>query len=252
MSEADVAYGALEELWAQLYAEIEGARFERRGDLDVAICPGFSVPPFNAAWVVSDTRAAAGSLPEVLAEIEASGEQPWVQCRQGQSLVPAAARELGLSEEVRLPCMVAGPGELQDVDSDLEVALIADEDVAEAVDVLAAAFEEPRRLFERFAAPVLRLQGARWYTGRRDGELVSTAVGAVTLGAVGIFNVATLPAHGRRGYGGALTVRAARDGFGDGAELAYLQSSQAGYELYRQLGFREVDEYLVLTRPHGG
>jgi ribosomal protein S18 acetylase RimI-like enzyme len=93
------------------------------------------------------------------------------------------------------------------------------------------------------------MQGARWYVGRIDGRIVATALGLTAGGATGIFNVATKPEHRRRGYGSALTLRAARDGFADGAELAYLQSTPDGHVVYRRLGFREVDEYVVLSRP---
>ena len=34
-----------------------------------------------------------------------------------------------------------------------------------------------------------------------------------------------------------------------GAELAYLQSSAMGHGVYRRLGFRDVEEYCLLTRP---
>lgn len=51
------------------------------------------------------------------------------------------------------------------------------------------------------------------------------------------------------GYGPALTAQAARDGFAAGAELAWLQSSAMGHSVYRRLGFRDVETYLLLTRP---
>ena len=115
--------------------------------------------------------------------------------------------------------------------------------------MLAHAFDEPRDLFARFHAPVPRVAEARWYVGRLDGRIVSSALGITTGEATGIFNVATLPEHRRRGYGAASTVRAALDGFADGAELAYLHSSPGGHGVYRRLGFRDVDEYVVQTRP---
>jgi hypothetical protein len=40
-----------------------------------------------------------------------------------------------------------------------------------------------------------------------------------------------------------------RDGFEAGSELAFLQSSEIGHGVYRRLGFRDVEEYVLLTRP---
>jgi hypothetical protein len=50
-------------------------------------------------------------------------------------------------------------------------------------------------------------------------------------------------------YGAALTSRVVRDGFEAGSELAFLQSSEIGHGVYRRLGFRDVEEYVLLTRP---
>jgi hypothetical protein len=43
-SEAEAAHRALAAIWSRLTEEIEGARFEERGDLVVAIAPGFPFP----------------------------------------------------------------------------------------------------------------------------------------------------------------------------------------------------------------
>ena len=45
---------------------------------------------------------------------------------------------------------------------------------------------------------------------------------------VGIFNVATPSGHRRRGYGGAITAHAVHAAFADGADLAWLQTTEIG------------------------
>ncbi|MGB0094760.1 MAG: hypothetical protein WBP81_19785 [Solirubrobacteraceae bacterium] len=51
----------------------------------------------------------------------------------------------------------------------------------------------------------------------------------MTIGeAVGIFNVASLEHHRRRGYGAAISTRAARDAMHAGASWAWLQSWDCG------------------------
>jgi predicted GNAT family acetyltransferase len=114
---------------------------------------------------------------------------------------------------------------------------------------LTDAFDEPGEVFARIGEAALATPGARWYVGRVDGAVVSAGLGVTGAKATGIFNVATTAAQRRRGHGSALTARAARDGFAEGAGLAYLQASAAGHSSYRRIGFRDVDEYVVLQRP---
>jgi len=66
---------------------------------------------------------------------------------------------------------------------------------------------------------------------------------------VGIFNVATPPEHRGHGYGAAITAQAIHDGFAAGAELSWLQSSAMGESVYRRLGFRAVESYVLFYRP---
>jgi ribosomal protein S18 acetylase RimI-like enzyme len=245
--DALAAHRALADAWDRLFAEIDGARFERRSGLVVAICPGIPVPPFNGPWVVEDSRAAAEALPAALTEVETAGEAPFVLTRSGDRHVTAAARALGLTEAGRLPMLVARAVGLRQTDETLDVSEIAPEEVGAALDVLTEAFGEPRDVFARIGDAALAA-GARWYVGRVEGAVVSTGLGLTVADATGIFNVATAPEHRRRGHGSALTARAARDGFEDGAVLAYLQASPAGHASYRRLGFRDVDEYVVLQR----
>jgi ribosomal protein S18 acetylase RimI-like enzyme len=245
--DARTAYRALADAWARLFAEVDGARLERRAGLLVAICPGIPVPPFNGPWVVEDSPAAVAALPAALRDVAAAGEEPFVLTRSGDRHVTAAARALGLTEAGRLPVLVARAAELRETEATLDVSTIAPREVAAALDVLTEAFAEPRDVFARIGDAALAA-GARWYAGRVDGAVVSTGLGLAVGGATGIFNVATAPEHRRRGHGSALTARAARDGFADGAVLAYLQASPAGHSSYRRLGFRDVDEYVVLRR----
>jgi ribosomal protein S18 acetylase RimI-like enzyme len=79
--------------------------------------------------------------------------------------------------------------------------------------------------------------------GEVGGEPVTTGLGFTFGGSVSIFDIATLPAHRRRGYGAAVTVQAIRDGLSSGASWAWLQSSAAGLSVYERLGFRTVESW---------
>jgi N-acetylglutamate synthase len=241
---------ALQAVWARLYTELEGARFEPRGDLIVAVYPPFPIPQCNGPWVIEDTQSAADALAEAVAEVEAAGAWPWVQTRTGHEGARRAAAELGLTRCERIPGMVMRPGELVEPPSDgIDIDLIGAAEIDFANEILARSFGAPKELFDRFYGACAAIAEASSYVGRVDGKLVATALG-ITIGDVtGVFNVATDPEHRGQGHGAALTARVLRDGFAGGAKLAFLQSSEIGLGVYRRLGFREVERYQLLTRP---
>jgi ribosomal protein S18 acetylase RimI-like enzyme len=166
--------------------------------------------------------------------------------------VEAEVVRLGLSARSPLPGMTASPDELADAPSaGLEIARVEDEKgLAEAARVAAAGGGVPEEfLLPLYAPAVLGLAGFSVYLGRVDEEAVTTAIGFQTDEDVAIFSVGTPPQHRRRGYGGAVTARAARAGFDNGADLAWLQTSEMAEPLYRQLGFRHVQMHHLLGRP---
>lgn len=91
-------------------------------------------------------------------------------------------------------------------------------------------------VWKRFAA----------YVGYVDGEPVATAATVLGGGAVGVYNVATLPEHRRHGYGEAVTRHALEEARREhGIEHAILQSTPAGYGIYERMGFRTVTRVAV-------
>lgn len=241
---------ALETLWARLYSELEGARFERGSDLIVALYPPFPMPQFNGPWVVEDTQNAVDAMAGAIAEVEAAGASPWVQTRSGHECTRRAAAGIGLTHRERVPGMVLRPGDLVAPSGDaLEIDLVTATEVDAANEILATCFGAPKDLFDRFCGVCAAIDEASWYVGRVGGEIVATALGITIDGATGVFNVATEPEHRGHGHGAAITARVLRDGFRAGAKLAFLQSSPIGHGVYRRLGFRDVEEYQLLTRP---
>jgi ribosomal protein S18 acetylase RimI-like enzyme len=61
---------------------------------------------------------------------------------------------------------------------------------------------------------------------------------------VGVYSVATLPGFRRRGYGESL-LRAAVAANSATRKPIVLQSTEAGYALYRRMGFRDVTKFTV-------
>lgn len=252
-SEAAAVQRALETVWERLYGELDEARFERRGDLILALYPAFPIPQCNGPWVVEDTQGAVDALAGAIAEVDAAGAWPWVQTRSGHERARRAAEELGLTHCERVPGMALRPGELVERSGPAaEIDFISEAEMDAANEVLATCFEAPKELFDRFCGLFAGIDECSWYVGRVEGEVVATALGFTDDGVTGVFNVATAPEHRGRGHGAALTARVVRDGFREGSTLAYLQSSDSGYGVYRRLGFRDVEEYLLLSRPVSG
>jgi ribosomal protein S18 acetylase RimI-like enzyme len=84
------------------------------------------------------------------------------------------------------------------------------------------------------------------YVGYVEGEAVSSTALVAGAGVVGVYNVATLPALQRRGYGEAVMRFALADAQRQiGNCRVILQSTPAGLRLYERMGFRTVTQVAV-------
>ena len=93
-------------------------------------------------------------------------------------------------------------------------------------------------VWERFAG----------YVGYVDGEPVSTAAIVTGGGAIGVYNVATLPGWQRKGYGETVMRHALEDARREHGDCpVILQSTPAGLKLYQRMGFRTVTRVAVYS-----
>jgi ribosomal protein S18 acetylase RimI-like enzyme len=225
---------------------LEGARYERRDGYTFMAFPTFPVRDLNGMWVDSD--AAAVHIAQARAEAEELGTPFCILVREGRSPeVERAAVEQGFEPAPPMPGMaVTRDGLREPAEQDVQVLRVETADgLAQALAVGAAAFGiSPELLASVYALEVAELDGLRYYLARVEGRDVATAAGYTIGEGVTIFNVATLPEHRGKGYGSAVTASAARDGFGDGAQFAALQSTKMGESVYKHLGFREVETYV--------
>lgn len=250
--EAERLHGGLRSTFRGLYPLLEGARFEERSGYSLLVCPSLPFPQFNGVWVEEPEELAVRELAVAIAEVERLGLPCWVQTRSRRTAaIVAETRRLGLTAEEPIPGMVTTAEELQQSGAEIEISRVeAATELAQAQAVAEAGFGVPAGLFAPIFTPqVAAMPGLTVYLALAEDQPVSTAFGCRGEGTVGIFNVATPPEHRRQGFGAAVTARAIADGFASGADLAWLQSSQIGEPVYRQLGFRQVETYTLLSRP---
>lgn len=252
--EADRLHAGLIGSYADVLPRIEGGRVHEHAGYRVTVCPAIPVPGFNGIWVDGpDAPDAFDELRRAVQEVDDAGVPCWVEVRVGAS--PAfedAAQRLGFRLEETIPGMVLRRDELVS-GSPIPVARVHDEvGLLAALTVAAAGFEVPAGLFAPLytlkvsASPALAM-----YIAEIDGEVVSTSTAWTRDGGVGIYNVATPPTHRGHGYGRAVTEYAIRAGFAAGADLAWLQASPLGEPIYRAMGFRQVETYLLFGRGSG-
>lgn len=105
-------------------------------------------------------------------------------------------------------------------------------------------FGMPPSLARRLNSPALiDDRSVTAYVGYADGRPVASSLGYRTGRTMGVYNVATIRAERRRGYGGAMTRRVIVDGAFAGCEAAALQSSDIGFSVYARIGFRTMIRY---------
>jgi GNAT superfamily N-acetyltransferase len=116
-------------------------------------------------------------------------------------------------------------------------------------EITSMCFEIPPGIANAVYGPEGAWNGAyKGFVAMVDGGPVAIAAIVETAGALGIYSLATVPAHRHRGYGEALLRAAAAASRPNGVPYI-LQSTEAGHSLYRRMGFRDVARFTVyLTR----
>jgi ribosomal protein S18 acetylase RimI-like enzyme len=93
--------------------------------------------------------------------------------------------------------------------------------------------------------------GFRGWVGYHEGEPVATAGAVLSPEAIGVYNVATLPAWRRRGFGEAVLRHALAELRREtGCERVVLQSTDLGLDLYAAMGFRTVTKVSVFASAY--
>ena len=133
---------------------------------------------------------------------------------------------------------------------ELEFRLVADRETRAGFSrLVTACFHIPPSI-----AALIYEHDEPWHTpleiwlGYHNGQAVTSVAVIGAAGALGIYSVATMPGWRGRGYAEAVMRYAVDRQRAKGVEgPLVLQSSPAGLELYRKLGFRRVTRYFVFA-----
>lgn len=248
---ARLEHANLIEAIGMIGGQVDGAWVERTDGIAI-VATGLPLRLFNQV-LIDGEAVSSDAIAAAVAGHRRRGTTFVVNLRRGvdDRYLPIVAG-LGLvrlSADPWMPAMALHPLPSTDapaeLTSGLEIRRVTDAaGVRDHIVAGAAGFEMPQAWFDAVVTEAL-LDDPRiaLYVGYVDGSPVATGLGLRTDATIGVYNIATVPAARRRGYGATMTMRVIADGRADGGEVAILQASPMGYPIYERLGFRLVVEY---------
>jgi hypothetical protein len=248
----DLALNALYCAFDDLVSSIDGA-WTSLSSSSSAFFLNLPIAMFNSVLVQS-RDASDEEIAELHDRIKVMGLPYSLQTRPGlETRVSALVAEEGLVRRPRdIPFMVADDDARMSVNSSpaLNIRVVPPDEVSVYIEALAAGFSMPIEIAEQLTSTkTITLPGLRLYLGETEGTPVATGLGITGHGAVGVFNISTIESQRGNGYGAAITAQCAIDGFTDGAQVAYLQSTEMGESVYERIGFTTTERWAIFETP---
>ena len=254
MNDGDLAAAVDANYWKsfKLLARACGGEVLERESM-LAVSTGLPVAMLNIAFVEAPLGDAQGTLKEAMSFYDEQRLPFVVRIREGvdaQSEKASAALGMPYSDTVPGMALYPLPASPEAVQS-LDIERVRDSTrLADYQRVAAEGFGMPLEWAERLMGPAfLEVEGFESYLGTMDGEPVAVSSVFVDGEVAGVYNVATLDSHRRRGIGEAMTWRSVTRGREAGCTVATLQASQMGKPVYERMGFRVVAPYKTFRRP---
>lgn len=239
------------EAWRQFGRMARGSIEESDGA--TRISTGMPGPDFNPMFVTAAPLDPDGVISAARSFYDRQG-LPWTltMIDHGgfdRAPIERAAEAAGLERVYVNPGMVLAPlpAGKKPLPEGLSIEIVnTPEELLVYTKTLSDGFETPAEAFAPLNQPSsLDVFDVTRYLGRVDGQPVTTGLRATAYRVGVIFNMVTLPAWRRRGFGEAITLTAAHDGLAEGCVASFLQSTIMGYSLYLHTGYRHVMDFHV-------
>ncbi|MGH9612167.1 MAG: GNAT family N-acetyltransferase [Bryobacteraceae bacterium] len=221
------------------------------------ISSGIAYAVFNSAVITSevddpkeleDRIALAASFFRVL-------HHPWTLWFCNDHIGKKARRGFsGLTSRYRLEPLIETPGMFAErltpperILPQLDIKPVGDEPTRLAfARLIGISFDTPFEVCQAIYDRERAWRGNyRAWLGYLGSEAVTTAAIVNAADVTGIYSVATLPEFRQRGYGETVMRYALAEAARDGEAPLVLQSSRAGFALYRRMGFKKVTGFEV-------
>lgn len=243
------------ETFRMLTRLVEGGEVSEYGNVSL-VESGLPVAPFNIAFVRGPLADPSSELSRAVNRFRARGLPFLIRffVPTGPAIVETA-KSLGLCDAPAQPGMaMLNAVPIPAPHPHLEIVRARDpQTLHHHAAICARAFAMSVDIMNRLLPPaLLGVQDAEVFVGYLDGTPVSSSALFLNNGVAGVYNVATVDDHRRKGLGEAMTWHAVRRGRELGCQFSGLLSSEMGKPVYERMGFRSITAYPTSRVPPDG